>query len=207
MTSVSPLAARCSCSANIPFRPAPPKRPWALRKTPPWSFRPHLPRRPRSRPWPIRPAESPSLIGRQQGAHLGDAVAMDQEGEDFQFDIGAMQKKGAPVSVSPCHFPGVLGQKPVFAADAGAADQVNGVIVAGRAVEKAQVAGGLGDLSGRYVEVGNETVTPGDVVARLRGIEVDGGGKPGGESAFEGVVKDGQRDIKEVSVVPPVVGN
>src|ERR1035441_8501232 len=128
MTSVSPLAARCSCSANTPFRPALATSPWALRTIPLWSFRPRSLRRPHIRPWPIRSAESPSLIGRQQGAHLGDAVAMDQEGEDFQFDVGAVQKKGAPVSVSPCHFPGVFGQKPVFAADAGAADQVNGVI-------------------------------------------------------------------------------
>src|ERR1035441_1248540 len=196
MTSVSPLAARCLCSANTPFRPAPPTSPWALRKTLPWSFQPRSLRRPRVRPWPIRSAESPSLIGRRQGAHLGDAVAMDQEGEDFQFDVGAVQKKGAPVSVSPCHFPGVLGQKPVFAADAGAADHVNGVIVAGRAVEKAQIAGGLGDLGRGYVEVGNETVTPGDVVTRLRGIEVDGGGEPGGQRAFEGVVKIGRASCR-----------
>src|ERR1039458_3207392 len=118
MTSVSPLAARCSCSANTPFRPAPPTSPWALRKTPPWSFRPRLPRRPHVRPWPIRPVESPSLIGRQQGSHLGDAAAMDQEGEDFQFDVGAVEEKRAPIAIPPCHFPGVLGQKPVFAADA-----------------------------------------------------------------------------------------
>ena len=84
---------------------------------------------------------------------MRNAVAVDEEGEDLQFDVAAVEEEGTLISVSPRHLPGVLGQKPVFAADTGPANEVNGVIVAGRAVEKAQVARGLGDLGGRDVEV------------------------------------------------------
>ena len=59
---------------------------------------------------------------------------MDEKGEDLQLDVRAVEEEGALVAVAPRHLPGVFGEEPVFAADAGAADQVNGVVVGGRAI-------------------------------------------------------------------------
>jgi hypothetical protein len=78
-------------------------------------------------------------LGRQEGFELGNSVAMDEEGEDLQLHVGALQEKRPLISVAPRPSTRVLGQKPVFAADSGPANDMDGVIVASRAVEKAQL--------------------------------------------------------------------